>query len=186
MWSDTFFSISDAPEDGTIDWTVLIWASICAFVVTGFTGLLIDRLVFRRLRRKMATPQVMMIASLGVSMVLRAILFMRFSASTFRFVPDRDWRLSTSTVDIPTGLLKLNLGDRVAKPLMDFSANVDPYGFAYSKIALILGIFGAVLLLILLLQKTRLGRQMRAVADNPDLAASSGIHLEHVLSLIHI
>mgnify|MGYP006102206319 CR=1 FL=1 len=180
MWSDTFFSISDAPEDGTIDWTLLIWASICAFVVTGFTGLLIDRLVFRRLRRKMATPQVMMIASLGVSMVLRAILFMRFSASTFRFVPDRDWRLSTSTVDIPTGLLKLNLGDRVAKPLMDFSANVDPYGFAYSKIALILGIFGAVLLLILLLQKTRLGRQMRAVADNPDLAASSGIHLEHV------
>ena len=51
MWSDTFFSISDAPEDGTIDWTLLIWASICAFVVTGFTGLLIDRLVLRRLLR---------------------------------------------------------------------------------------------------------------------------------------
>ena len=180
MWSDTFFSISDAPEDGSIDWTLLVWASVCAFVVTGFTGLLIDRLVFRRLRKKTATPQVMMIASLGVSMVLRAILFMRFSASTFRFVPDRDWRLSTSIVDIPTGLLKLNLGDRVAKPLVEYSANVDPYGFAYSKIALILGIFGAVILLILLLQKTRLGRQMRAVADNPDLAASSGIHLEHV------
>ena len=180
MWSDTFFSISDAPEDGTINWTLLIWASICAFVVTGFTGLLIDRLIFRRLRNKDATPQVMMIASLGVSMVLRAILFIRFSASTFRFVPDRDWRLGTSTVDIPTGLLKLNLGDRVAKPLMDFSANVNPYGFAYSKIALILGIFGALVLLIVLLQKTRLGRQMRAVADNPDLAASSGIHLEHV------
>ena len=180
MWSDTFFSISDAPQDGSINWTLLIWASICAFIVTGFTGLLIDHLVFRRLRRKMATPQVMMIASLGVSMVLRAILFMRFSASTFRFVPDRDWRLSTSTIDIPTGLLNLNLGDRVATPLMEFSANVNPYGFAYSKIALVFGIFAAIIFLILLLQKTRLGRQMRAVADNPDLAASSGIHLEHV------
>ncbi|MDG1839210.1 MAG: ABC transporter permease [Dehalococcoidia bacterium] len=180
MWSDSFFSISDAPVDGNINWTLLIWASICAFVVTGFAGLLIDRLVFRRLRNKAATPQVMMIASLGVSMVLRAVLFMRFSASTFRFVPDRDWRLTTSIVDIPTGLLKLNLGDRVTKPLMEFSANVDPYGFAYSKIALVLGIFLAVIFLILLLQKTRLGRQMRAVADNPDLAASSGIHLEHV------
>lgn len=180
MWSDTFFSISDAPGDGNIDWTLLIWASICAFVVTGFTGLLIDRLVFRRLRNKAATPQVMMIASLGISMVLRAILFMRFSASTFRFVPDRDWRLTTSIVEIPTGLLKLNLGDRVATPLMEFSANVGPYGFAYSKIALILGIFVSIIFLMLLLQKTRLGRQMRAVADNPDLAASSGIHLEHV------
>jgi branched-chain amino acid transport system permease protein len=180
MWSDRFFSISDAPEDGNIDWTLLIWASICAFVVTGFTGLLIDRLVFRRLRNKAATPQVMMIASLGVAMVLRAILYMRFSASTFRFVPDRDWRLTTSIVDIPTGLLKLNLGDRVATPLMEFSANVNSYGFAYSKIALVVGIFLTVIFLILLLQKTRLGRQMRAVADNPDLAASSGIHLEHV------
>ena len=180
MWSDSFFSISDAPVNGNIDWTLLIWASICAFVVTGFAGLLIDRLVFRRLRNKAATPQVMMIASLGVSMVLRAILFMRFSASTFRFVPDRDWRLTTSIVDIPTGLLKLNLGDRVATPLMEFSANVDPYGFAYSKIALVLGIFVSIIFLIVLLQKTRLGRQMRAVADNPDLAASSGIHLEHV------
>ena len=57
MWSDTFFSISDAPEDGSIDWTLLVWASICAFVITGFTGLLIDRLVFRRLRRELRLPK---------------------------------------------------------------------------------------------------------------------------------
>ena len=33
---------------------------------------------------------------------------------------------------------------------------------------------------LLLLYRTRLGRQMRAVADNPGLAASSGIHVERV------
>ena len=34
--------------------------------------------------------------------------------------------------------------------------------------------------MILLLNKTRLGRRMRAVADNPELAASSGINVERV------
>ncbi len=180
MWSDRFFSISNAPKDGTFSWELLIWAGVSAFALTGIAGLIIDRLVYRRLRDKLGTPQVMMIASLGVSMVLRALLFMRFSASTFRFVPDRDWKLTTSTFEIPTERLQLHLGDRVNAPLMDLAASVNPYGFAYSKVALIVGIFGAAILLLILLQRTRLGRQMRAVADNPDLAASSGIHVERV------
>ena len=180
MWSDRFFPIADAPKDGVFSWELLIWAGISAFVLTGIVGLIIDRLVYRRLRNKNGTAQVMMIASLGVSMVLRALLFMRFSASTFRFVPDKDWRLTTSTFEIPTERLQLHLGDRVNTPLMELAANVNPYGFAYSRIALVVGIFGAVVLLAILLQRTRLGRQMRAVADNSDLAASSGIHVERV------
>ena len=35
-------------------------------------------------------------------------------------------------------------------------------------------------MLVLLLNKTRLGMRMRAVADNPELAASSGINVERV------
>ena len=91
MWSDSIFPISDAPKDGILNWELLIWAGVTAFVVTGIVGLIIDRLVYRRLRDKMGTSKVlmfsvMMIASLGVSMVLRALLFIRFSASTFRFI----------------------------------------------------------------------------------------------------
>ena len=89
----------------------------------------------------MATPQVMMIASLGVSMVLRAILYMRFSASTHRFIPDRDWRLSTATFEIPTKQLQLHLGDRINAPLVDNVGNVNSYGFDYSKAAIVVGIF---------------------------------------------
>jgi ABC-type branched-subunit amino acid transport system permease subunit len=180
MWSDRFFPISNAPKDGVLNWELLIWAGVSAFVITGIVGLVIDRVVFRRLRNRMGTPQVMMIASLGVSMILRALLFMRFSASTFRFIPDRDWRLATSTFEIPTERLQLHLGDNVNVPLISLAESVNPYSFAYSKVALIVGIFGAVVLLLILLHRTRLGRQMRAVADNPDLAASSGIHVERV------
>ena len=180
MWSDRFFPISNAPKDGSLNWELIIWSGISAFIITGIIGLIIDKVVYKRFRNKMATPQVMMIASLGVSMVLRAILYMRFSASTHRFIPDRDWRLSTATFEIPTKQLQLHLGDRINAPLVDIVGNVNSYGFAYSKVALVVGIFGAIILLLFILHRTSLGRQMRAVADNSDLAASSGIHVERV------
>ena len=180
MWTDRFFPISDAPKDGVLNWELLIWAGIFAFVITGLVGVFIDRLVYKRLRSRLATPQVMMITSLGIAMVLRALLFMRFSAGTHRFVPDRDWRLATSNFEIPTERIQLHLGDRVNAPLMELADKVTPYAFTYTKIALIVGVFGSVVLLLLLLHRTRLGRQMRAVGDNPDLAASSGIHVERV------
>ena len=180
MWSDRYFPISDAPKDGVLNWELLIWAGVFAFVITGIVGVIIDRLVYKRLRSRLATPQVMMIASLGIAMVLRALLFMRYSAGTHRFVPDRDWRLATSRFEIPTERLQLHLGDRINAPLMEFADKVTPYSFTYTKIALIVAVFGSVILLLLLLHRTRLGRQMRAVADNPDLAASSGIHVERV------
>ena len=52
--------------------------------------------------------------------------------------------------------------------------------YAYYKGAVPVVMFSAVLLLMLILNKTRLGRRMRAVADNPELAASSGINIERV------
>ena len=54
------------------------------------------------------------------------------------------------------------------------------YYLQYTKAALIIGVFASVVLLLIVLNMTRLGRQMRAVADNPDLAASSGINVERV------
>ena len=180
MWSDRFFPISDAPKDGILNWELLIWAGIGAFIVTGIVGLIIDRLVYARLRDKMSTPQVMMIASLGVSMILRGLLYMRFGAGTFRFIPDREWRLTTSTFKVPTEQVQLHLGDRVDLPLMELVSTVNPFAFAYSKVAFVVGVLGVVVLLLILLHRTRFGRQMRAVADNPDLAASSGIHVERI------
>ena len=180
MWSDRFFAISDSPSDGNLNWQLVIWSSLLAFGITGLLGLIIDRLIYKRLRKKMASPEVMMIASLGVAMILRAILYLRFSGRTFRFVPDRDWKLATSRFDIPTERLQLHLGDRVEAPVMQFAETVAPYGFAYTKSALIVGVFAATLLLLFLLHRTRLGRQMRAVADNPDLSATTGIHVEKV------
>ncbi|MDP6659282.1 MAG: ABC transporter permease [Candidatus Poseidoniia archaeon] len=185
MWSVPFEAGVDAVKDGELAWELLIWACVAAFFLTGLLGVLIDRLVYRRFRSKHAIPQVMMIASLGVSMVLRALLYLRYGAKMRLFVPDRDWRLVTSSFQFDTALLKFHFGLRDQIPFYEWvtvKTNGDPYLYAlvYSKALLIIGVFSAVLLLLLLLNRTRLGRQMRAVADNPDLAASSGIHVERI------
>ena len=182
MWSDRFFEMADAPKDDILQWDLLIWACVAAFLVVGFLGVVIDKLVYRRFRKKEASPQVMMIASLGVAMILRALLYLRYTARTFRFSPDRDWKLATSRFQVPTERLQVHLGLREGGPLWEFAENVTDYGFPYTKVALIMGVFGSVLLLMLLMHKTRLGKQMRAVADNPDLAASSGINVERIHS----
>lgn len=250
MWSPFFYTIVDGEKvlnidvkkDEVLTWDLLFWACITAFVLTGLLGVLIDRLVYRRFRKNNALPQAMMIASLGVAMMLRGILYIRYGADQYLFVPDVDWRLSSSRTefshdDSPSWSLgflgeigwpdwmnqtmRLRFGERTAETSYegmdqascskvvtieelgdpdDFSSSWDAssglcnvteylpfremndtaYFLQHTKAALIIGVFAAVILLLIMLNMTRLGRQMRAVADNPDLAASSGINVERV------
>ncbi len=221
IWSDYFFPLSSlsTTKDGVLTWSVLIFTLIAAFILTGIAGVIIDRLVYRGFRRTKATPQVMMIASLGVALILRAITYLRFGSGRNMFEPEGDWRMPSLRWEIPTTKLRLNLGDRsidegrtypqwsceqtgvdettgepilsrivseASKPayeLYDTTADCVTQAttnYAYYKGAVPFVIFSAVILLMLLLNKTRLGRRMRAVADNPELAASSGINVERV------
>ena len=210
VWVDQFYPLASAPRDGVLVWSLLLWTIIGAFVLTGIAGIVIDRLVYRGFRQKNASPQVMMIASLGIALILRALVYLRFGAGKKMFEPDADWRVPDLRWDIPTTKLRFYLGDRSidegstytlnscdaeggerivvegSKPLFetyDLATNcVDQAttGYAYYKGAMPVVIFTSVILLLILLNKTRLGRRMRAVADNPDLAASSGINVENV------
>ena len=210
VWVDQFYPLASAPRDGVLVWSLLLWTILGAFVLTGIAGIVIDRLVYRGFRQKNASPQVMMIASLGIALILRALVYLRFGAGKKMFEPDADWRLPSLRWDIPTTKLRFYLGDRSidegstytlnscdaeggerivvegSKPLFetyDLASNcVDQAttGYAYYKGAMPVVIFTSVILLLILLNKTRLGRRMRAVADNPDLAASSGINVENV------
>ena len=240
MWSPFFYTLVegekvlniDVKKDDVLTWDLLFWACITGFVLTGLLGVLIDRLIYSRFRKRHALPQAMMIASLGVAMILRGILYIRYGADQYLFVPDVDWRLSTSSTEFsgesvpslfgiklwPSWMnqtMRFRFGERTAEKShsdMDqiacveagkpdnFSSSWDSdsgicnvteylpfremadasYSLQHTKAALIIGVFAAVILLLLMLNMTRLGRQMRAVADNSDLAASSGINVERV------
>jgi len=219
-WTDQLFPLADVvtSQDGVMTWSVLIFILLTAFVVTGFAGIIIDRLVYRGFRKKEASPQVMMIASLGVALILRAITYLRFGAGRQLFQPEGDWRMPDLSWKIPTTKMRFNLGERplmegrqytsyqceetidevsgepvltrivseTSKPVWEvYDTTADcvtqaTTNFVYYKGAVPFVVFSSVLMLILLLNKTRLGRRMRAVADNPELAASSGINVERV------
>ncbi|OIR20096.1 MAG: hypothetical protein BEU04_04075 [Marine Group III euryarchaeote CG-Bathy1] len=233
MWSPFFYTLVndkqvlniDVSKDEVLTWDLLFWACVTGFVLTGLLGVLIDRLIYSRFRKNRALPQAMMIASLGVAMILRGILYLRYGASQYLFVPDIDWRLSTSRHEFPgdkwwwpsslSQTARFRFGERTVEKSHDdmdktacieegkpdnFSSSWDveseicnvteylpfyeiqesTYYLQYTKAALIIGVFASVVLLLIVLNMTRLGRQMRAVADNPDLAASSGINVERV------
>ena len=112
VWSDYFVPMYDAPRDGVLTWSVLSWTLIGAFILTGIAGIIIDRLVYRGFREQNASPQVMMIASLGVALILRALTYLRFGASRNMFEPDADWRMPTMRWEIPTSKFRFNLGQR--------------------------------------------------------------------------
>ena len=221
IWSDFLFPMANlqSSKDGVLTWSVLIFTMISAFILTGIAGVIIDRLVFRGFREKKSNPQVMMIASLGVALILRSLFFLRFGNDRNIFEPEGDWRMPTQRWELPTTKLRLNLGERSleegrtyshfnceqtgtdevtsepilarivsesSKPVYEiYDTTTDcitqaTTNYPYHKGAVPFVIFSSVLLLLLLLNKTRLGRRMRAVADNPELAASSGINVEGV------
>ena len=219
VWSDYFVPMYDAPRDGVLTWSVLCWTLLGAFVLTGIAGIIIDRLVYRGFREENASPQVMMIASLGVALILRALTYLRFGSSRNMFEPDLDWRMPTMRWELPTTKFRFNLGERnldegqsynhynceqtgidevSGEPILSrivsedsrpffelYDTNIDcitqaTTNYAYYKGIVPVVIFSSVAILLLLLTKTRLGRKMRAVADNPELAASSGINVEKI------
>ena len=220
IWSDYFFPMTSlsTTKEGVLTWSVLIFTLIAAFILTGFAGIIIDRLVYKGFRKTQASPQVMMIASLGVALILRALTYMRFGAGRNMFEPEGDWRMPNLRWELPTTKMRFNLGERnleegrtytqwtceetidettgepvltrivsdTSKPAIElYDTTADcvtqaTTNYAYYKGAVPVVMFSAVLLLMLLLNKTRLGRRMRAVADNPELAASSGINVERV------
>src|SRR3546814_12799398 len=98
----------------------------------------------------------MMVASIGLSLLIRYV-FLYFFAGRTR--PYSDYFAQTA-VDIGP----------ISVPPRDL------WSIAISLTVLI--IVGV------LLQATRVGKAMRAVADNPDLAASSGIAVDRVIPLV--
>ena len=114
IWSDYFFPMTSlsTTKEGVLTWSVLIFTLLAAFILTGFAGIIIDRLVYKGFRKTQASPQVMMIASLGVALILRALTYMRFGAGRNMFEPEGDWRMPNLRWQLPTTKMRFTLGDR--------------------------------------------------------------------------
>ncbi|GAB2174841.1 branched-chain amino acid ABC transporter permease [Dongia sp. agr-C8] len=135
----------------SIGWAVLI-AGLVAMGFTGCLALALDWLLFARLR-KHGNAIVLVMASFGASMALRALLEFIFTAEPQYF--SRELQIA-----MPIG----------------FGIRVTPDQMLMLGLTLIL-----VVGMHLLITRTTIGRSMRAVSENPSLAAVAGIDVAGVI-----
>lgn len=138
-----------------LEWP-LIPAAAIAVLLTGAMGWLQDRFFWGKLRQRGASLIAMLVISIGVSVFIRHIFLYFFQAIP---QPFRSYQ----------GQAGIELGPISATPK--------------SLVSIGLAIVVIVAVGIALL-KTRLGKATRAVADNPALAAASGINVDAVIRLV--
>nr|WP_299036519.1 branched-chain amino acid ABC transporter permease [uncultured Pseudokineococcus sp.] len=133
-------------------------AAPLAVVAGAAAGYANDRLLWRPLRRRGTGLVAMMIVSIGLALLLRYFFLYLFGGSTQTYAEYQGQR-------------GLDLGLFTLRP-----------------IDLISMVIAAVVLVVvgLVLVRTRLGKATRAVSDNPALAAASGIDVNRVILVVWV
>lgn len=135
------------------------WEFLAALVVSmpivGVTAIVFDRAVYRRLRERNSSLVLFAMASLGMAFFLRSIIYLTWGSDFYFFYQGR----SNPALVLPLGI------------------RIQPDQLFILGLALVL-----VVLIYLLLEKTKMGKAMRATADNPELAQVRGINTERVIA----
>lgn len=134
-------------------WEFLV-ALLIAMPITGIVALAADRFIYRPLRRRRSSAVILAMASLGVAFFVRSIIYLGWGPDFKFYYQGR----------IPIAI-QLPLGVQI-RPDQLFT-----FGLAVILVVLI----------YLLLEKTKIGKAMRATADNPTLARVSGIATDRVI-----
>lgn len=148
-------------------------ALLSAFFISGTIAVISDILVFKPLRDRNSPPQTMMISSLGLALVLRSLIYLRFGGA-FRYFTPRERDVLGSFL-VPTIRFRWNIGDGSSGFI-----STSTFSVQVIDVIMVALIFSMILGLFIFLQFTKLGKAIRATASNPDLAASSGINVEGV------
>jgi branched-chain amino acid transport system permease protein len=135
----------------------LVAAMVLAIPVTGATALLLDALLFGRLRGR-GVSITLVIASFGAALALRHLVIVAYG-------PNPDYFSRAIQIALPVVPAEVLGGARLT----------------HDQLAVLALAGSAVLGLHLLLTRTTIGRAMRAVAESPTLAAVIGIDVQQVV-----
>lgn len=134
-------------------WELIIGLLVAA-ALTAIVAIIIDRVLYRPLRKHQSPLVLLAMASLGMEFFLRGVVYLIWGSDFHFYYSGR----SNPALSLPLGL-------RIqADQLFVF------------VLAIML-----VVLLYWMLTRTRIGKAMRATADNPDLAQVRGINTEQVV-----
>jgi branched-chain amino acid transport system permease protein/neutral amino acid transport system permease protein len=136
-------------------WRMLIAFPVAMFVVA-CVAIALDRILYQKLRAKKSHTVILAMSSLGAAFILRMIILILWGADSLFYRPG----MLRHALEFPLGI------------------KIRP-----DQILILIIVFSLVGLLHLYLQKTKMGKAMRATADNMELALVSGIDTERVIIL---
>lgn len=133
-------------------------SALLTVLIAGFLGWLVYRLVYIPLKKRKASNAVLLIASVGLLILLENLMLLIFGANV----------KSVDYIQIRKG--------------------IEIFGGIITPLQIVIVISAIILLLILwfFMKKSRLGKTMRAVADNVELANIIGINAKKVCYLSFI
>lgn len=149
------FGVTDTPIDPLSFGWVMLASFIPAMLITGLIAVVVDRLVYRRLRELRVRAVMLAIASLAMAFVLRSMIYLAWGPD-FHFYSQG----LRSSLRLPLGI----------------KLRPDQIVILFLAWALVIGLY-------VFLQRTKMGKALRAMADNPDLARVSGIATERMITL---
>lgn len=135
----------------------LVFAAVLAMLLGAAAGTGLDLALWRPLRKRKTGLVAMSIVSIGLGLFMQYAILYQFGDRPRKYA---DYAVQAKSID---------LGPVSLSP----------------KEVIIMILSAAILLLVALALKfTRLGKAMRAVSDNPDLAASTGIDVDRIITLV--
>lgn len=125
---------------------------VLAIILSGVLGLCMNYLVYKPIRKKGGSPVIMLIASVALLILLESLIIILFGASV----------KTIGFLEVAEGI---NFLGAIITPLQIFIVG--------SSLVIFTGLF-------ILMKKTKLGKAMRAVSDNKDVAEVVGISSEKI------
>ncbi len=148
-------ALGDPTQADTLRWIAIVIAMIIGVALTIGLALLVDRVLYRRMRRSVAV--VLVIASFGMSLFIRALI------QAFWGTSNRAYAM-------------------LIRPPMEFFKDT-PFFIKITpvQIVTIISAIALIVLVHLFLKYTKTGKAMRAMSDNMDLARVTGINTERMI-----
>jgi branched-chain amino acid transport system permease protein len=137
-----------------------------AMVITAGIALGLDKAFYAPLRKRGARPVTLLIASIGVTLMIQGVIRLFFGVGTRSFFENE-----------PKSIVRID---------MSWIGGSRPITFTQPQLLMIVVTFVLVLALHFFLTRSRLGKAMRAMSDNADLAQVSGINTALVVRVTWI
>ncbi|MCX5066268.1 branched-chain amino acid ABC transporter permease [Micromonospora lupini] len=151
----------------------LVLGLIVAAVASGGTALALERVAYRPLRRKNAPPLIFLITAIGLSLVFVELFGQVLPKLLGGVLPDVFGR-PRQIVGMPTIIEQKTL------------FTIGNTGITNIQLIVFVAAVAMMALLDWFINRTRYGRGVRAVAQNPETAALMGVNQERVIMLIFV